>query len=100
MITRRPFTLGLLSLGVGLAAGCSGGPARRGGATSAATLLPHAAWDCGLPQGIPVPEQGTLVFEAEVKLDAVYDVGRTPFGLRQAVVTQEGTLKGPRISGE
>src|SRR5690606_18271811 len=26
-----------------------------------------------------------------------YDVGRTPFGLRQAVVTQAGSMKGPKI---
>jgi hypothetical protein len=101
MISRRPVMLGLLSLGAGLATGCAGGPARRGSsASSADMLLPHAAWDCGLPQGIPVPERGVLVFDAEVDLDAVYDVGRTPYGRRQAVVTQTGALRGPRIQGE
>jgi hypothetical protein len=63
------------------------------------TLLPAAAWDCGMPGGIPKPESGTLVLEAEVKLDAVYDVGRTPFGQRQAAVTQAGTITGPKIQG-
>jgi len=64
------------------------------------TLLPAAAWDCGMPEGIPKPERGTLVLEAEVKLDAIYDVGQTPFGKRQAVVTQAGTITGPKIKGD
>jgi hypothetical protein len=63
------------------------------------TVLPAAGWDCGMPGGIPKPENGTLVFEAEVKLDAVYDVGQTPFGKRQAAVTQAGTFSGPKIQG-
>ncbi len=50
-----------------------------------------AAW----PAGIPVPESGTLLLEAEVRLDNVYDVGRTPFGQRKVAVTQEGTMNGP-----
>ena len=63
-------------------------------------LIPAAAWECGMPDGIQKPEKGTLVLEAEVKLDAIYDVGQTPFGKRQAVVTQAGTLAGPKIKGE
>jgi hypothetical protein len=67
--------------------------------TAEKTLIPTAAWDCGLPAGIPKPELGTLVLEAEVKLDAIYDVGQTPFGKRQAAVTQEGKFTGPKIEG-
>ena len=101
MISRRPVTLGLLSLGVGLAvAACTGMPTNRAAASASATLLPAASWDCYLPGGIPVPERGVLVLEAEVQLDAVYDVGRTPFGQRQAVVTQAGTMQGPKIQAE
>lgn len=101
MISRRPVTLGLLSLGVSLAVGCTGlSRGKAVSASSSATLLPAATWDCYLPEGIPVPERGTLVLEAEVQLDAIYAVGRTPFGLRQAVVTQAGTMKGPRIQAE
>lgn len=50
-----------------------------------------------MADGIPPPESGVLVLEAEVPLEAVYNVGRTPYGLRQAAVTQAGTAKGPRI---
>jgi len=66
----------------------------------AQTLIPASAWDCGMPAGLPRPELGTLVLEAEVKLDAVYDVGLTPYGHRQVAVTQAGTLSGPKIQGE
>lgn len=68
--------------------------------TAGKTIVPASTWDCGMPlYGIPVPEAGTLVLEAEVKLDAIYDVGQTPYGKRQAVVTQTGTMKGPKIAG-
>jgi hypothetical protein len=33
-------------------------------------IVPHEPWSCGLPGGIPAPERGTLVFQAEMKLDA------------------------------
>jgi Protein of unknown function (DUF3237) len=67
-------------------------------ATAGKTLLPHATWNCGMATGIPAPEGGTLLLEAEIKLDNVYDVGKTPFGQRQVAVTQEGKMTGPRIS--
>jgi hypothetical protein len=50
-----------------------------------------------MAEGIARPEDGVLVLEAEVKLDAIYDVGKTPYGLRQAAVTQAGTLTGSKI---
>jgi hypothetical protein len=67
--------------------------------TSGKTLLPDATWDCYMATGIPVPENGTLVLEAEVRLDKVYNVGMTPYGQRKVAVTQEGTIKGARITG-
>jgi hypothetical protein len=86
----------LLACGVGACAQFGSGSGTR---TAEKALLPTAAWDCGLPDGIPKPERGTLVLEAEVKLDALYDVGQTPFGKRQAAVTQAGTITGPKIQG-
>ena len=32
-----------------------------------------------MPDGIPKPEKGALVLQAETKLDQVYDVGKTPY---------------------
>jgi hypothetical protein len=85
----------LLMLGAGLVAACAHTPGNS--PTAAKVLLPASSWDCGMADGIPVPEKGVLVLEAEVQLDAVYDVGRTPYGLRQATVTQAGTARGPKI---
>jgi hypothetical protein len=65
--------------------------------TAGKTIVPHASWNCGMAAGIPAPESGTLLLEAEIRLDNVYDVGRTPFGQRKVAVTQEGTMTGPRI---
>jgi hypothetical protein len=73
------------------------GAAKPGLATAGKTLLPDANWNCGMAEGIPVPESGTLVLSAEVRLDNVYDVGKTPFGHRVVAVTQEGTMSGPKV---
>ncbi len=27
-------------------------------------IVPHESWTCGLPNGIPIPESGTLIFQA------------------------------------
>ena len=54
------------------------GLAGQGNAAVADLIVPHESWSCGLPDGIPRPEGGTLVFEAEMKLDRVADIGRTP----------------------
>jgi hypothetical protein len=61
-------------------------------------LIPHQDWTCLMPEGIPRPEAGTLVFEVETTLDQIYDVGRTPYGQRHVLVTQGGTVKGDRIA--
>jgi hypothetical protein len=89
-----------------LAALCSV-PASRGLSQSAAggypgaekTLVPAKGWPCGMAGGIPVPERGVLVFEAALKLDQVYDLGRTPFGQRRVFVIQGGTVTGEKVSG-
>jgi hypothetical protein len=62
-------------------------------------LIPHKSWPCGMAAGIPVPERGVPVFEANLKLDQVYDVGKTPYGQRKVFVIQEGTVSGGNISG-
>jgi hypothetical protein len=68
-------------------------------APAATTLVPHESWNCGMADGIPNPESGTLVFEAEMKLQRVIDAGRTPFGDRRVAVVQDGVLSGPKLSG-
>jgi len=66
---------------------------------SAKVIVPHPSWNCGMPDGIPAPESGSLVFEAQLRIQAVHRLGRTPYGNRQVTVFQDGTFKGPRVSG-
>ena len=68
-------------------------------AGAAKVLIPHESWTCGMPEGIPNPESGTLIFQAEMKFERILDVGRTPYGNRQVVVVQEGAVSGPKLSG-
>lgn len=89
-------TIGLI-LGASTALALGALPVRA--QTSQHTLIPHATWDCGMPQGIPSPEAGVLVFEIEVPLDRAVDIGRTQYGLRRVAIGLEGTVKGPRLSG-
>jgi hypothetical protein len=83
--------LSVTSMGVGVA-----GQANVPGAD---LVVPHESWSCGLPDGLPRPESGALVFEAEMKLDRVADIGRTQYGRRQVAVVQGGTLTGQRLTG-
>jgi len=52
-----------------------------------------------MPEGIPAPDGGKLVFNAELRLAALYDLGKTPYGNRRVAVVQEGTFTGPQVSG-
>ena len=63
------------------------------------TLIPHASWDCGMPEGIPSPEAASLIFEIEIPLERAVDVGRTPYGMRHVAVGLEGAVRGARLSG-
>ena len=80
-------------------AGASGS----GGTTSSGSddkmLAPHPSWTCGMPDGIPPPATGKLVFEANVTLGQIYDVGDTQFGHRHHIEITGGTVKGPNIDG-
>ena len=68
-------------------------------ATSRALLIPHASWDCGMPDGIAAPEAGELVLEIEVPLERAIDVGQTQYGRRRVAVGLAGSVEGTRFSG-
>src|SRR5215204_5163023 len=87
--------VGVLLSAISMAVGVAG----QGNSPGADLLVPHESWSCGLPDGIPRPEGGTLVFEAEMKLDRLADIGRTQYGRRQVAVVQGGTLTGARVNG-
>lgn len=87
------------------AAGTSGGAGA--GASDAAVidpdsepLVPHPSWHCNLPEGIPVPDSGTLVFEAELQLGTILELGRTQYGMRRVIPISGGTVTGPMLEGE
>jgi hypothetical protein len=61
-------------------------------------LIPHAAWDCGMPGGIPSPESGTLVFRIDIPLDRAAAIGKTPFGERRVAVGKDGTVSGTKLT--
>ena len=61
-------------------------------------IVPHESWTCGLPDGIPSPESGSLAFQAELKLERVADIGRTQYGRRRIAVVQGGTMTGAKFN--
>lgn len=85
----------ILSVALALAMGAQAASAQ----TAHAPLIPHATWDCGMPEGIPAPEAGTLVFEIEIPLERAVTIGRTQYGQRSIAVGLEGSIEGPRLAG-
>jgi hypothetical protein len=69
------------------------------GQTSAKLIVPDKTWDCRMPGGIPAPESGALIFEAQMKLDRLANLGTTPYGNRRVAVGLEGMAAGPKLSG-
>ncbi len=79
-------------------AGMAGMPPEPGAMLGEAdTLVPHASWDCGMPEGIPGTAGAELAFEATLQLGEVYDLGDTQFGKRHLIEITGGSLKGPQI---
>jgi len=76
-----------------------GGASGIGGGAGAAdaTIVPDPSWTCGMPEGIPAPTSGKLVFSATLQLGATHDVGNTQFGHRRILDVKGGTLKGDRV---
>ena len=52
-----------------------------------------------MPEGIPRPEAGQLIFEIEIPLERAVDIGRTPYGARRVAIGHEGSIEGPRLTG-
>jgi hypothetical protein len=63
-------------------------------------LIPHPAWDCRMPEGIPGPESGSLVFEIEMPLDLARSIGRTQYGQRAVAVGLAGAVTGPKLTAD
>jgi hypothetical protein len=63
------------------------------------TLVPHPSWDCGMPDGIPPPSAGSLVFEVDFMLGEVFDLGTTQYGKRVQIDVKGGSVEGPKLDG-
>ena len=53
-----------------------------------------------MKDGIPNPESGVLIFEAQIKLDRLARIGKTPYGDRRVAVGLEGSISGPKLAGK
>lgn len=68
------------------------------GQAPAKLVIPDKTWDCRMPGGIPSPESGALIFEAQMKLDRLANLGKTSYGNRRVAVGLEGMVTGPKLS--
>lgn len=64
-----------------------------------ATIIPDPSWTCFMPDGIPPPKTGVAVFNINLELDKIHDIGETRFGHRRQLDIKGGTINGERISG-
>lgn len=64
----------------------------------AATVVPDPSWPSYMPEGIPPPALGTLVFRLTLQIGAIHDVGLTRFGLRRQYDIKGGAASGDRFS--
>lgn len=67
---------------------------------SGVAMIPDAAWDCGMPDGIPNPEDGSPVFEIRVPLDRAEAVGTTQYGSRRIAVGRDGVVEGQKLTAK
>jgi len=77
-----------------------GGVASGGSSSEGATLIPDPSWTCGLPGGIVAPELGTLVFETDLEVGEVYEVGKTQYGERRVLDIQGGAVTSAKLNAD
>jgi hypothetical protein len=88
-----------MGTGGGTSVAGAGGSGANGGSTGGdATIVPDPSWTCGMPDGIPSPQQGTLVFKGTLKVGGIHDVGKTQYGKRRILDITGGDLKGDKIT--
>jgi hypothetical protein len=64
---------------------------------ASSTLVPHASWTCGMPEGIPSPAGAPVAFTATLDVANIREVGDTQFGKRQLIEVNTGTFAGPKL---
>jgi hypothetical protein len=86
------------------AAGAAAGSTSNGGQAGSTgsgdgTIVPDPSWTCGMPDGIPSPTGGTLVFSASLTVSDTHDVGNTQYGKRRQLDVSGGTITGDKLKG-
>ncbi|WP_190324455.1 DUF3237 domain-containing protein [Pseudomonas profundi] len=71
---------------------CGGVPCEEPPTGERTTIVPDSSWDCGMPDGIPDPSSGELLFTALLPTGSVKDLGQTPYGQRSVVTVNGGRL--------
>ena len=51
-----------------------------------------------MPDGIPQPERGNLIFEISLPLERVVDIGTTQYGERRVAIGLQGVVEGPELT--
>lgn len=67
--------------------------------TDMQALIPDPSWTCNMPDGIPAPASGELVFEIDFTISQVRDLGQTQYGHREQIDVSGGTVSGPMLEG-
>jgi hypothetical protein len=83
----------------GNSASGGGDSASGGGDSASATIIPDPSWTCGMPDGIPSPTAGTLVFSVSLTVSAIHNVGNTQYGKRRQLDVSGGTITGDKLTG-
>jgi hypothetical protein len=63
-------------------------------------VIPHASWDCGMPMGIPPSQGASPVFEANLELGDVHDIGHTQYGQRVQIDIKGGMAMGSKLNAK
>ncbi|MEY4579260.1 MAG: hypothetical protein RL701_3963 [Pseudomonadota bacterium] len=63
------------------------------------TLIPHKSWDCGMPEGMP-GTTGALVFDADMQVGEIRDIGETQYGHRHQIDIKGGSVIGSKLKAD
>lgn len=85
--------------GAGVIATSAGAPSTSPTLAPQQTVIPHASWDCGMPEGIPAAT-GNPVFDAQFTVGEIRDLGPTQYGRRHQIDITGGKVTGPKLDAE
>ena len=92
--------------GNGGESGMNGGNAAAGSAgamppstlSDTQALIPDPSWDCGMPDGIPAPASGEMLFEIDFEVAEVHDIGRHSTDIANRSMCPGGKVSGGKVA--